>query len=163
MQVVGRECAVCGRVVVAAGEGTWCAVCQTVLHAACVAARDDVCPTCRAPRAAPEPHFVQTRLCTKCLRLYQDPRGVCAACGTSMQFDDAATFARRAREIHARGRNALVLGIAMIALGVVPYAFLLIDPFLAIPCVPRGAVASYLLVIGGIASAGFGLRLRRFG
>ena len=158
MQVVGRECPVCAQRVLAATEGTWCVACGTVLHAACIARREDVCPTCQRPRAAPERHFVDTRVCTKCLRLHAQPVSACGACGTSMRFDDAQELERRTREILRFARSQLWLGVALLIGGSAGYTVA------AMGLVPiSGMAGGAFVIMFGASKVWVGRRLRYFG
>jgi hypothetical protein len=158
MQAVGRECAVCKRRVQAATEGAWCTVCASAFHRACIAARD-ICPSCHTSYLAPEQLAVDTRLCTKCLRLHPQPVDACGACGTRMRFDDATELEQRTREILRFARSQMWQGVALLAGGAGLYtaAAMWFAPLLT------GMAGGALAIMYGARKVWVGRRLRHFG
>ena len=117
MQLAGVLCAICKQNVMVDSDATWCAGCSSVIHSRCLAAADEICPTCHKAYDRPEDHFVFSQQCPECFRLNDPKQPQCASCAARTRWDTQAAYDDFLAHMKDTSRVCVLRGIAGLAGG----------------------------------------------
>ena len=112
MQLAGASCAICQQNVLVDSDATWCARCLTVIHRRCLAASNEICPTCHTAYDRPEVHFVFSRQCPECFRANDPPGAQCGSCATRTRWDTQTAYDDFMAHMKDAARVCFLRGIA---------------------------------------------------
>lgn len=118
MQVVLKNCGICGHSIQFETEGTWCGECRTVFHSECLAAAGHVCTRCLRRAIPPEERFAFSKSCGVCGAASCPPARRCSQCGHPVCWDTREEYEAYRSGVRNHARSCFWIACAEIPFGV---------------------------------------------
>ena len=156
MQVVLKDCGICGRPIRFASEGTWCGECRTVFHSACLSKADRICTRCLRRAVPPEDRFVFAKSCGVCGTASCPPTPRCSRCGHPVCWDTREEYEAYRSSVRDHARSCFWIACAEIPFGVLSLGLSVLLIYLT----AAGPVGffHFAIPLAGIALLGDGFR-----
>src|SRR5688572_3576353 len=113
MQLTGRPCSFCSVSILFAADGTWCARCDSPMHAACLQQARLQCPKCRAEALSPTANELRTLVCISCGKT-NARRDHCEECNDPLRWNSVNDFVAFHSKVDAQSRSDVVRSLSLL-------------------------------------------------